>query len=64
MADNQMQTDGDEAKGHPGDEYEEIREQVRSIGPSAIAMVYGVTSTMICPILWYHIRTVQGPDWG
>ena len=32
MADmNQMQTDGDEAKGHHGDEYEEIREQVSSL---------------------------------
>ena len=30
MADNQpMQTDGDEAKGQHGEEYEEIREQVR-----------------------------------
>lgn len=30
MADNnQMQIDGDEAKGQQGEEYEEIREQVR-----------------------------------
>ena len=29
MADNQMQTEGDDTKGHPGEEYEEIREQVR-----------------------------------
>lgn len=31
MADNQMQTDGDDAKGQQGEEYEEIREQVRLI---------------------------------
>lgn len=34
MADNQpMQTEGEEAKGQHGEEYEEIREQVRFVRP-------------------------------
>eukprot|EP00977_Amphora_coffeiformis_P000512 scaffold130_cov151-Amphora_coffeaeformis.AAC.1 len=40
MADmNQMQTDGDEAKGHHGDEYEEIREQDRYLPIANIARI-------------------------